>query len=369
MVLQPEGGYGNDAFYLPTDGDNIRLAEDQLVTLACPGGRIRLDGSTTIYQTREAKCTAGKFLIRGQSYHFSAFTCSVIPTRTIRATGNTCLVGHQEIEIGFVLEQRFLKTLLICFDRVSQTTLYSEFNLTKTIAGYQRGFPRPQWLTGSGFFNVSGVAVNTLYTRNRQRITINALLGLETSSTKYIAATGNLFLARGHLAAKTDFLFGSQHRLTFYFVNAAPQWQSFNAQNWFSMERNVRDFASRRGSDLIVYTGTYGATSLPHEITGEDVELYLYIDGENKGIPVPRLFWKLVYEPITKAGVVFVGVNNPYLFNPEKDKVCEDVCDQYDWLTWRPTNITIGYSYCCTVDDFRRTVKNLPNIEVVQLLS
>lgn len=369
MVLRPEEGlYGNDAFYLPDDAGRIQLLENQVVNLACPGGRLRINDAATTVQTYEAKCLSGMFSIRGGSYPFSAFSCSVIPTRTVRATGNTCLSQYQEIEIGFILGDRFLRHLSICFDQFVQTTLYSEFNLTKTIAGYQRAFPRPSFLAGSGFYNTGGVAVNTLYTRNRQRLTLNALLGLPPGDFKYIAETSNLFLARGHLAAKVDFLFGSQHRLTFYFVNAAPQWQTLNALNWGTMEQNVRDFATRRGLDLIVYTGTYGATSLPHEVTGEDIELYLYVDGEKRGIPVPRLFWKLVYEPITKAGVVFIGVNNPYKINRQKDIVCTNICDQYEWLTWQPTNISRGYSYCCSVEDFGQTVTTLPKIRITQLL-
>ncbi|GJQ77096.1 hypothetical protein Trydic_g23667 [Trypoxylus dichotomus] len=369
LVLRPEVGlYSNEAFFLPDDGDRITLAENQLVNLTCPGGRFRINGSPTLHQTGQVRCTSGKFYYATEAYPFSAFTCSVIPTRTVRATGKTCLSRFQEIETGFVLEDRFLRHLLICFDPFVQAVLYSEVNLTKTIAGYQRGFPRPGWLPGSGFFDTSGVSVNTLYTRPRQRLTINALLGLPPSSYKYIAQTSNFFLARGHLTAKVDFLYGSQHRLTFYFVNAAPQWQISNQLNWYAMEQNVRDFASRRELDLIVYTGTYGATSLPHEITNEQIELYLYVNGDRRGIPVPRLFWKLVYEPISKAGVVFVGVNNPYQLIPEKDIICTDICDEYDWLTWNPTNITRGYSYCCSVEDFRRTVATLPEIEVVKLL-
>lgn len=368
MVLTPEGGYGNDAFHLPDNGDVVTLRENQIVNLACPGGRVRLNGDVTDYQVAQAVCTSGSFSILGQQLPFSAFTCSVIPTRSVRATGNTCLGKYQEIETGFILADGFLRHLLICFDQSIQTVLYSEFNLTKTISGYQVGFPRPSWLQGSGFFTVSGTTVDTLYTRNQQRETINALLGLSPSSDKYIAQTGNLFLARGHLAAKADFVYGSQQRLTFYFVNAAPQWQQTNAQNWFFLERDIRDFSVRNGLDLIVYTGTYSATTLPHETTGEDIELYLYVNGPIRGIPVPRLLWKLVYDPIEKAGVVFVSVNNPYLLNHNKDIICTDICDQYDWLTWRAHNISSGYSYCCSVEEFKQTVATTPDIEVLRLL-
>lgn len=52
---------------------------------------------------------------------------------------------------------------------------------------------------------------------------------------RYITSTQ--FLARGHLAAKTDFIYATGQRASFYFINAAPQWQPFNAGNWNRLEQ------------------------------------------------------------------------------------------------------------------------------------
>ena len=49
--------------------------------------------------------------------------------------------------------------------------------------------------------------------------------------------TSTQFLARGHLAAKSDFVFATAQRATFFFTNAAPQWQPFNAGNWNFLEQ------------------------------------------------------------------------------------------------------------------------------------
>lgn len=49
--------------------------------------------------------------------------------------------------------------------------------------------------------------------------------------------TNNQFLARGHLTAKSDYIFASGQRATFFFTNAAPQWQPFNAGNWNNLEQ------------------------------------------------------------------------------------------------------------------------------------
>lgn len=239
--------------------------------------------------------------------------------------------------------------------------------MSSTIGGYQRNVARPSFIQGS-FFDVGTKKVDQLYTRSTQRITINRLLGLQDNSTKYIQNNNNYYLARGHLTAKTDFVYGEQQRLTFYFINAAPQWQTFNAANWETLESNVRTYASNRDVNLIVYTGTHGTATLPHEKTGVDTPLYLYVDeNANKAIPIPYIYWKIVYEPISQAGAVFIGVNNPYLNKPEK--LCTDRTEEIDWLTWKPNDRVKGFCYTCTYEDFKNVVNYLPDLEVKSLLT
>lgn len=79
-----------------------------------------------------------------------------------------------------------------------------------------------------------GVAVNTMYTQVEQKKTVAEYVG-QTLADFYI--TSHQFLARGHLAAKTDFVFATGQRASFYFINAAPQWQPFNAGNWNTLEQ------------------------------------------------------------------------------------------------------------------------------------
>jgi hypothetical protein len=77
-----------------------------------------------------------------------------------------------------------------------------------------------------------------------------------------------------------------------------------------------------------------------------------------------------VYNPKTQAGIVFVGINNPYISNPQGDYlICNDVCSKISWLQWDQKNIEKGYSYCCDVDDFRSTVNTLPEFTVSGLLT
>lgn len=103
----------------------------------------------------------------------------------------------------------------------------------------------------------SGVDPTNLYKRATQRTTFTSLLGSASLAEDFIHLTNDFFLSKGHLVAKADFLYGAQQLTTFWYSNAAPQWQTFNGNNWNSLENDCRAFAGRIGTDLDVYTGTY----------------------------------------------------------------------------------------------------------------
>lgn len=103
----------------------------------------------------------------------------------------------------------------------------------------------------------SGLDPTNLYRRVTQRITLTTLLGSQYLAEQYIHLTNDFFLSKGHLVAKADFLHGAHQMATFWYINAAPQWQTFNGNNWNSLENDVRSFAARTNKDLDCYTGTY----------------------------------------------------------------------------------------------------------------
>jgi len=75
---------------------------------------------------------------------------------------------------------------------------------------------------------------------------------------------------------------------------------------------------------------------LQQRCNGNDTELYLYVDiNNNKAMPVQNLFWKAVCDPKSQAGVVFVGINNPYVSDPQGDYlICYDFCSKISWIQW-----------------------------------
>lgn len=360
---------GNYNFlYAEPAASSVVIKAGDSITVSCPGGKMTI-GSTQYNSTIRATCVSdNEFFVGVKTIDFNQITCSRKPFHTARYTQKSCEAGGKEIEVGFALsDDSFARQITICFDSTNLNSLYSHYQITKSIGHHESGVSRPSFIEDD-FYNLEK-KVNDLYVRGGQRATINSLLGLPTNSTKYIQDGTDFYLARGHLAAKADFVYAPQQTATFHYVNVAPQWQSFNGYNWNQAEADVRDYAESREIDLEMYTGTYGVTTLPHEETGEDIPLYLYIGSDGlQGIAVPEVYWKVAYNKETKLGVALVGINNPYLKDVKKSVICEDVSSSISWLHWNASDTNAGYSYACAVDDLRKTVKHLPDFAVEGLL-
>ncbi|CAO1394242.1 unnamed protein product [Diamesa hyperborea] len=169
-------------------------------------------------------------------------------------------------------------------------------------------------------------------------------------------------MSRGHLTARSDYTFATQQGATFWFTNASPQWQTFNGGNWNSLENDVRSFAGRTNQDLTVYTGTWGSGSLA-DVNRRQVNIFLSINGTTNQMPMARYFYKVARNPVTNNAVAFISLNNPYLTLQEAraQVFCTDICNSISWLTWIQFDLVLGYSFCCEVNDFRRTVNELPS--------
>lgn len=320
----------------------------------CPG-QFKSFAKTLITAT----CVSGTtFKVDGSNYAFSELICKTWPGFVAQKTGSSCN-GGTLVRVGFeVSSSRFVEQMQVCFNEEEEVTRYVRHSLNPGSNYYQTGVDRITFTTG-GFFG--GKNVDKLYTQATQLETINSELGGDAS--KYFDNAKNIFLARGHMGAKADFVYGTEQRATFLFINAAPQWQVFNAGNWARVEDGVRAFVSKNKLNVNCYTGVYGVTSLPDK-SGVEIPLYLARDANNNGlIPVPKIYFRVVIEPSTKKGIVFVGVNNPHLTLAQINKdyiVCNDISDKVTYINWKKEDITAGYSYACEVADFLKTVKHLP---------
>lgn len=306
-----------------------------------------------------ATCVDGDmFQVGSKQYIFSDFRCNAWPAFTARKTGGSC-PGGILVENGFNIQSRFLKLSTICFNEQVEATRYVQHSLHPGSDFFQTGISRINFIS-DGFF--VGRNVEKLYTQKVQQATITRTLNQDSS--KYFNATKYIYLSRGHLAAKTDYVMGTQQRGTFVFVNTAPQWQCFNSGNWQQVEDGVRSMVTARQISIECFTGTYGVTTLPNK-DGNPTELYL--SDSTKQIPVPKIFFRIIYEHATKKAIVFIGVNNPHLSLEEikKDYIfCPDISSKVTYVKWNNTDLIKGYSYACEYAEFKKKVTNVPNLNV-----
>lgn len=350
-------------FVNPDRNGIVTVATNQQIELFCSGSFVAPFTNT---RTLFATCQSGtNWLVNGQTRVFNTLACTGQIFHTARRTGQRCFDGSTHSEVGFnVATNRFLVTHNICHDEVVEQTRYSYYMQTPSNMGWQRGFTRPPFLTGDYF---GGRNVDVLYRNNTQRETLAGILGQQRVDEMY-AIHVDAFLARGHLMANVDNIYGSQMRASFYFINAQPQWQVFNGGNWERVESGVRNFIANRNIDCEIYTGVHGVLSVRDQ-NGVFRELFLDFDAQGRGlIPVPALYYKVVLHRPTNRGIVFIGVNNPHATSADivnRHTICTDVSHFVDWITWTSpvgrTSILRGFSYMCTVTDFRRVVTNLPS--------
>ena len=73
------------------------------------------------------------------------------------------------------------------------------------------------------------------------------LLGTNTNGdgNPYIDVdkSGTNYFAKGHLSPDAAFIYDAEQDATYYFMNVAPQFQSFNNGNWKSLEMATRKYA------------------------------------------------------------------------------------------------------------------------------
>ncbi|KAM3965964.1 salivary protein Tsal2A [Aphomia sociella] len=355
-LLEPTDKYGN-----------VDLQYGETLVLSCEGS-----GHITHPNVKHEEITASITCDGGDNFKnddwlnspatFYLFRCLYPPNYNSIRTNRTCYDDNPIIEVGYRIQNEFYPVYESCFNEAGLNAVYSKYTQKPYNANYQTRVERPFFIAND---NYGVVPVESLFSPRGQKAAVAQLVGpmIDTYITK------NELLSRGHLAAKTDFVFAFGERSTFHYVNCAPQWTGFNGGNWNTLEVDLRNHIHVAEYDTIVYTGTFGVTQLLNQF-GRRVDLFLYTDvNNNPVIPVPQYFYKVVYEPRSKRGIAFVGINNPYYTMTEARELffCEDICRgnrQFAWLSWHPDNPSEGYTFCCTIPDFRQAVHHLPTFEV-----
>ncbi|XP_023288044.1 uncharacterized protein LOC111673945 [Orussus abietinus] len=363
-----DGSSARPAFLYPVDGrGTLRIPSGEPLHLECPGKNNYLVnvGSNRTADVK-AICLGDKtFEVNADRLEFSSLRCSKKTKGEARVTGSKCLGKYTQVEVGFDLPKGFLRTMEICRDDETYVTYYARFSMTKSILGSQKGYPRTSWSHGDFYDDHD---LDNQYRRASQIDTLSKILNSTELGNFYVSKTTNYYFSRGHLTAKTDFVYGAAQWTTFWYLNSAPQWQTFNGGNWMMLEQDVRAFASDRQLDLEVYTGVHGQSTLP-DVNGRPQLLYFYASNGKRAFPVPKFFWKIIHDPISERATAFVGVNDPYVTSLTEDYfICEDIGRKFRWLSWDPMDVAMGISYVCTVDDLRAAVPTVPRLPVTDIL-
>lgn len=137
-----------------------------------------------------------------------------------------------------------------------------------------------------------------------------------------------------------------------------------------AVEDSTRKLAANRNIVLDVYTGTIGVMGL-QDYFGNTKNIHLYVNGVDRKIPVPKLYYKVLINKADSSGIVLIGVNNPHLTLDEIKKdyiVCTDVSSEITYINWQKDDIKRGYSYACDVNEFLKAVPHFAEIDVRSLL-
>uniref|UniRef100_A0A182IU94 DNA/RNA non-specific endonuclease/pyrophosphatase/phosphodiesterase domain-containing protein n=1 Tax=Anopheles atroparvus TaxID=41427 RepID=A0A182IU94_ANOAO len=358
---------GTDQFRYPsTDSRTLTLDAGETLELACASGFQLYPLKTSITVT----CVIdAQFNYDSQMYGFWEFGCIANWRSVARRTAQRCYNDATIVEIGFDLGNRFPKVLDVCHDEVTFDNHYVVHEFTPANAGFEQGVARPGWIQ-TGFF--PGVTVNTLYTVNMQRETIATILSSQARADELVQTTNNgIYMARGHIAARADFVYATQQNATFWFLNTAPQWQNFNAGNWERIESSVKTFVASRNIRVRVYGGTYGVQTQA-DGNGDHHQIFLDFDPNGRTrLRAPKIYYKILHNEAQNSGIVLIGVNNVHISLEEirRDYIfCTDVSSRIGWINWERENIARGYSYACEVNEFNRVTGHLPHLNVAGLL-
>ncbi|XP_053688314.1 uncharacterized protein LOC128737661 [Sabethes cyaneus] len=364
LILIP----GSESFRYPASDDRLlQLEAGETLELACQNGFNVAPGKNSIIVSCVFDDT---FNYDSTMFHFGQFSCTQNWASTARRTSRPCETNANIVEIGFELGTRFPKILDVCHNEVTFENHWVKHEFHRRHNGFQQGVPRPSWIQGSFF---PGIPTNTLYTINRQRQTIALILNSQPLADALVQDVNTgIYMARGHIAARADFIYGTQQNATFWFLNAAPQWQNFNDGNWLRIEDSSRAFVASRNLQVTVYGGTYGVHTQT-DANGDQQPIFLDFDPNGtQRLPAPLIYYKILHDEVNKAGVVLIGVNDIHLTSLEAVRqqyvLCDDISDKINWINWDRTNLARGYSYACEVNPFLKRIGHLSQLDVPNLL-
>ncbi|XP_023319337.1 uncharacterized protein LOC111694650 [Trichogramma pretiosum] len=359
-------------FVYPDKFGNVHLKQKQHIHLACSGTGNKFAKIKKQYSTATCLCD-DKFFLEGKRYLFDELLCDKTPQYEILSVDKKG--DNNQFNVCFKTDVggTYLTLMQVHHNIKKQRTSFVKSTVPKEAA-----FQHFENVNDDGTplkFSPTFMQVNGPKSLDYFYYFASQEQSFETEFPKnvYIQNGQDLIFSRGHLVARADMVYAPAARATYIYLNTHPQWHIINRSNWNKIEEYVRKMAVSLGKVLNTYTGTSpDQLKLEDDETKKDKDVYLSVHEHtekdkkgrekkviDKNLPVPLYTFKIVVEPSTKSGVVFVTVNNPYLRDDQLDKhqFCKKVLPLPAEVDVSSNEVTKsghlhGYSYMCEVSSF-----------------
>ncbi|XP_058834973.1 uncharacterized protein LOC131692123 [Topomyia yanbarensis] len=348
LLLKPKGALVS---LLQPTGSHFQLEEGENTLIGCASSKNKIAelnehlASVTCVKNQE-------FKLNGTKKQFTQLNCSSSISSSIKAQNRPCAGGTGVLfDIGFeILGIPFVKFFQSCYSLERSSVIFTEHEiLGSSIDTAQISNDRPAFKIGG---LKSNVRFSSVYTQNSQRERLTQLLGAVSEAEKYISSSS--FFAKGHLTPDGDGVLDTWAGATYFYINAAPEWQVINVGNWVRVENAARSIAVRLNDTVKIFTGVYDILSLP-DVNGRMVPITL---AENSQLEAPKWFWKVLHHAASNSAIALITLNNPYASGGEY--LCHDICDRNGWGHKEFQDLRKGFTYCCTVQELRKAIKFIP---------
>ncbi len=209
----------------------ISLAEGQRVTVSCFGNGNVMKATNLAQNPMTCTSNSNLQLINGTELPYAALGCLKANSEILVEKPRSCANGMGAlIKTGYQFNNQFISLYDMCHDKDLALNYYSiDTVYGRSANAGERKSKRPSF---SQDVYYTGLNVNQLYTQAKQTETLAQILGSRELAAFYIKPNTPYFLSRGHLAPDGDFIDADSQRASYYFMNVAPQFQTFNGGNW-----------------------------------------------------------------------------------------------------------------------------------------
>merc|ERR1712227_288855 len=390
----------NSQFIFPTEkvGEErvLNFEEADSLDLFCHGGSDEKQARIFVRRSDKSKkdskvsltCKSGEFFVSGSEEKVAVekATCNQKQEPRLDRKQEQCapvgddgrtdkLESLQRVSIGGQIEGTFIEQIGICIDESNFGTIWTNHTVRGASIALRDIDPkRPSFRADTGaytrknqrFFKWStSTKLNKLYSKTSQKSTVTALLGgitsIEDETIIETSSSGTDYFAKGHLSPDAAFVYDVLQDASYYYINVAPQFQSFNNGNWKALEINTRDLAMILGRDISVYTGTSGILKYP-DVNNNPQDIYLY---NSQYIPAPLYYWKVLQDKRSNTAAAFIGVNDPHKTSVPLE-LCTNRRGEMCWVDWEMTDLDGGYMYCCNLEDAVSALKEIASLKLQQ---